>query len=312
MAGLFPSDVDPVAEAQRILMDAIDEHKPVAVVGLFSGGTDSHCATHLAAASWPLRFVAHINTQTGIRQTRDFVVKKCLDYGWNFREYSPPMPRQFGNGKRNPIVPIHADAKTAYEAYCYQFGFPGPWMHGIVYRLLKERCVRQILKEVKRKKTDRVVLVSGVRQAESKRRMGKMSAVERDGSAVWVAPMLRWSDEDKEAYMQAQGIEKSVVSRQLCMSGECLCGCFAKPGELVAIAHHFPESAAYLRQLQDRLRAAGVDRCNWGIRPEEERRENSRHSFAGLCWSCETKTETEQAATADAHERYAQDKEESC
>ena len=295
MSGTGMFGGDPVAEASAILARAVDDHRPVAVVGLFSGGTDSHCATQLASEVVPLKFVAHINTQTGIRQTLEHVRATCAAKGWALREYTPPMIRQFG-GRTRLVTPAHPDARTAYEAYCYHFGMPGPRQHTMVYQRLKDRCVARITRELKRRRGDRVLFVSGVRRSESKRRMGYDQPVQVEGGRVWVAPLLFWSDADKEGYMRSRGIVKSEVSRQLCMSGECLCGCYASPGELDEIALFFPEAAAYLRELTRRVRAANPKSRGWGERPprKEKRKpadQPGQRTIAGLCWSCEAKSE---------------------
>lgn len=267
MNELYPDSYESaVASARQTLLDAVKHYRPRAVVGLMSGGTDSHCATHLAASTLPVDFVAHINTQTGIRQTRDHVVKTCAENGWPLREYTPPMIASFG-GKRRPVTPTHPDARTAYEAYVYYWGFPGPRQHAMIYARLKERCVRQLVRECKRKPRDKILLVSGVRRAESKRRMGYGQAVQQVGSQLWVAPLLFWDDEVKNRYLAEHGIVRSEVSRLLCMSGECLCGCYAKPNELKEIALWYPEAAAYLRDLEARVKAAGVGKCVWGVKP---------------------------------------------
>jgi hypothetical protein len=45
------------------------------------------------------------------------------------------------------------------------------------------------------------------------------------------------------------------------MSGECLCGAFAKPGELKEIETWFPETGKRIRELERKVAAAGFP---WG------------------------------------------------
>ena len=45
------------------------------------------------------------------------------------------------------------------------------------------------------------------------------------------------------------------------MSGECLCGAYARPNELKEIELWFPETGKWLRDLERRVRAAGFP---WG------------------------------------------------
>ncbi len=44
----------------------------------------------------------------------------------------------------------------------------------------------------------------------------------------------------------------------ICMSGECLCGAFAKKEELFDLELNFPETAAIIKDLQREAEAAGV------------------------------------------------------
>ncbi len=80
---------------------------------------------------------------------------------------------------------------------------------------------------------------------------------------MWVAPLLNWSHEDKHAYLDAHLLPRNPVVEKLCMSGECLCGAFARKGELDEIAFWYPETAARIRALEVRAAEAGVP-CRWG------------------------------------------------
>ncbi|MEO2090883.1 MAG: hypothetical protein ABGY75_15495, partial [Gemmataceae bacterium] len=87
--------------------------------------------------------------------------------------------------------------------------------------------------------------------------------VQKKDGRVWVAPLLNWSHEDKHAYLDAHLLPRNPVVEKLCMSGECLCGAFARKGELDEIAFWYPETAARIRALEVRAAEAGVP-CRWG------------------------------------------------
>jgi hypothetical protein len=59
------------------------------------------------------------------------------------------------------------------------------------------------------------------------------------------------------------------------MSGECLCGAFARPDELVEIRYHFPEVAQRIDELQVRAVAQQPDLFSlcWSCGNEEQSRE---------------------------------------
>jgi 3'-phosphoadenosine 5'-phosphosulfate sulfotransferase (PAPS reductase)/FAD synthetase len=73
----------------------------------------------------------------------------------------------------------------------------------------------------------RIGLVTGARIAESDRRKRnfKQGAEihRREGSRVWIAPTLLFSDDDCQSYMKSYNLPRNPVKDNLCMSGECLC-----------------------------------------------------------------------------------------
>jgi hypothetical protein len=81
------------------------------------------------------------------------------------------------------------------------------------------------------------------------------------------------------------------VSDMLHMSGECLCGAFAKPNEIVEIAFFFPEMAHHLLELEDEVRAAGhpFPRCTWGWGGWKGSSTDAPPSSGPLCSSCDAR-----------------------
>jgi len=181
----------------------------------------------------------------------------------------------------------------AYDAITLHHGFTGFGVHTMIYNRLKERCLRRLIKEHKQSSKDRIMLVSGVRQAESTRRMGTCEESGVEGCRVWVAPLIYWTDADKEAYIHSQGLRRNPVVGKLCMSGECLCGAYAKPGEIKEIEMCYPKAAARIHALEEKARELGVHAA-WGTlhpnsKPEKAKAAKVSDSFFGLCWSCENK-----------------------
>lgn len=255
-----------------IIRQAVDEHQPSHVFGLFSGGHDSLCACHLASRHDEFRGVIHINTGIGVEETRQFVRDVSKQFGWPFHEYHPP---------------------ESYESLVVEHGFPGPAQHGTMYRRLKERCMRQVLRDF----SGTIGLISGARSQESKRRMGTADAIRRgpDPSkrALWINPIISWDAHDKRRYMAENNLPANPVVERLCMSGECLCGAFAEPGELDVIRGFYPEAAAEIDRISAKVKAAG-QHCVWGTRPEASRQEQPHPDQLPLCFSCKAKHELEQ------------------
>lgn len=142
---------------------------------------------------------------------------------------------------------------------------------------------------------DHVLLVTGIRRHKSRRRMGDVVPIQKDGSRVWAAPLLHWTHDDKYAYLERRRLDRNEVVERLCMSGECLCGAFARKGELDEIAFWYPAAAARIRALEEKAATAGVP-CLWGQRPNAVRVKPSPVNEArGLCWSCASRRELEEA-----------------
>lgn len=259
-----------IESAQGILQRAIDEHEPSHVFAMFSGGHDSLCAVHVTAQHPRFTAAVHINTGIGIEKTREFVRETCRRNGWRLLEYHPPKG-------------------SDYRSLVLRWGFPGPAGHRLMYNRLKERAIAQLVREHKEHRNDRIVLATGLRRSESARRMGYSDPVQRQGARVWVNPIFYWTESDKNEYMEHHGLQRNEVTDMLHMSGECLCGAFARPGELDEIEFFFPETAAYIRELEREVEVAGIPACRWGKRPPVVVEGQGALPFTPLCVDCGSK-----------------------
>lgn len=251
-----------ITQSHGIIDEALRLHPASHLFGLFSGGHDSLCSSHVASLHPAFSGVAHIDTTIGVERTRQFVRDTAASYKWDLKEYRPPV---------------------SYREIVMKHGFPGPGGHLFMYTRLKERCVQYLVRDHKTHWKDRIGLVTGVRLSESVRRMGNVEPIQRKGGQLWIAPILHWSDDDKIAYMSHFDLPRNPVVDNLCMSGECLCGAFAKEGELTALKYHYPETAALIRDLEADAAEAGVH-AEWGTRPPGKK---ERATMGGmLCSDC--------------------------
>lgn len=262
-----------VREGLAIIDQALEEYDVTHLFGMFSGGHDSICSTALLSLHPAFSGAVHINTSIGIRETREFVRGTSKALGWDLKEYSPPVP---------------------YRDIVLKHGFPGPGGHRFMYTRLKERCIRQLVREHKAKRFDRIGLVTGVRLSESQRRMGHVTPIQREGAQLWIAPILNWSDDDKHEFMAAMNLPRNPVVDTLCMSGECLCGAFARKEEFTELSACYPEAAEEIRALQIEAAAAGVH-SEWGKRPPGKRGKATKGGM--LCASCNQKNDAESSLT---------------
>lgn len=272
-----------IDNAHALLRSAIAEHVTgfrdrrgrgrtlAATCILYSGGNDSTVLAHM------FRNVAthaiHANTGIGIEDTRQFVRDTCA--GWN--------------------LPLIEERGDDYEALVTEHGFPGPAHHWKMYQRLKERALEAACRGISMSPyRERIVFLAGRRASESPRRAkraenGELKPVEIRAwrkSVVWVSPLHNWTALDLNAYRRRfSDCPRNPVADHLHMSGECLCGSFAKPGELDHIGFFYPEVKAGIQALEQRVAAAGIappERCKWGWGTA------GRASKSGpLCSSCE-------------------------
>jgi 3'-phosphoadenosine 5'-phosphosulfate sulfotransferase (PAPS reductase)/FAD synthetase len=236
-----------------VLDEAIAKYKPVAILGLFSGGHDSLTAVHVASRHPAFTAAVHINTGIGVPQTRDFVNETCGRQQWLLFEYR-----------------AKEDCGQDYVDIVREHGFPGPAQHSKMYIRLKERALRVCIKEFKagHSRRDCVLLVSGVRFQESERRMGYKEPITKDGSKIWVNIINDWSKADCSSYIAGNNIPRSPVVDLIHKSGECLCGAFAKPGEFKELAFWYPEVATWIENMP-----TPNGKCwGWGATAERKKR----------------------------------------
>lgn len=262
-----------IAESVEILAKASEEHNPIEMWAGFSGGHDSVCVAHLMATQMPDQFSGtfHANTGIGVEATRQYVRDLSRNQGWPLREIK---------------------TTESYQRIVKGIGFPGAAYHRIMYARLKDRPVMQHLRERKagHHRRTRILLATGIRNDESRRRMGYSDTTTRTGSLVWVNPLLHWTHDEREEYIAQTKLPRNLIADKLGMSGECLCGAYAKPGELERVRSVDPSIAAEI----DRLNTEIVPIHGWGwedspprghVTPREEMR--AVLAKAPMCAACD-------------------------
>lgn len=258
------------AEPATIVQAALELAQPVKSYVGFSGGFDSLVAAHWCMGNVPDCAVFHANTGIGIERTREFVRQTCKDRGWPLRE-----------------IRAKEDCGQDYEQIVLKHGFPGPPAHSRMFQRLKERPVRHLLMTSKKKRSDNIIIFTGIRKDESVRRSGyKYTLLDFVGNVLWVNPFYYKSKDWFRAYIEKHGLQQNPVSVELGMSGECLCGAFAHPGELELIKIVDEGTYRKLRLLENKVRAAGHD-WGWEDRPPRDRHRQTRNMFMPMCVGCE-------------------------
>lgn len=273
---------DLIQESHAILDYAIEnlierEDREVAgVVILYSGGNDSTVVAHLFKDR--ATHAAHANTGVGVEETRQFVRDTCAAWGLPLLERMAPRD------------------DDRYRTLVLDQGFPGPGHHYKMFQRLKERALRQVRKElVRRPRKQRVVFIAGRRRQESKRR-ANIPELEREGSIVWVSPLVNWTKLDMVTYRLIMGdVPVNPVTGVIHMSGECLCGSFAHLNEREEIEFWYPGAFDEIREMEVLI----ADRDDipwyrktwgWGGDPEVLKASRVRGSKSGrLCSSCDAR-----------------------
>lgn len=258
-------------------MDAIKQYKPVKVLLLFSGGHDSLCSVHYSACfltSIGVDFIVyHGNTGIGIRQTREFVHAVVKRFGWAYYE-GLPLPGQ------------------TYEDIVRKYGFPGPTLqsHRYMYIRLKERALRKYVTHHCKSSPyarENVLLLTGVRQSESKIRMGYKAHTQKQNSHIWSNPIFYWSKEDCEIYLEHNNLPRNPVKDAICISGECLCGAFAGREEWAEISHRYPEAAQEIERLH-KIAIANGHPWGWASGPQQYYKHHPpKQAAMFMCVGCE-------------------------
>ena len=270
---------DQIQTALKRLDAAIQIHKPIAVFGLFSGGHDSFSACYVASLHPAFTAAVHINTGTGVPATREYVIETCWRRNWKLLEYKATENVRV-NG--NPDPQVYADLVRDH-------GFPGPYHHRKMYNRLKQRQIERLERDFgadcRGKVKKRVLYVSGCRTQESERRMGNTQEVQLEGRRIWVAPIHDWSKLDTTNLLEHAQQPRNPVVDLIHKSGECLCGAFAKKGELAELGMWDLTRPAYYAIVK--LEAEVAPKFGWGWGEKPRHKNQKLLPLGPLCWSCD-------------------------
>jgi 3'-phosphoadenosine 5'-phosphosulfate sulfotransferase (PAPS reductase)/FAD synthetase len=262
---------------RKIMRDAIEQYKPVAIFAGFSGGNDSIVATHFACTEFGAAAV-HANTMIGVEKSREHARRTAAKYGWQFMEHKSESngPPKTHADRKTPFdqgtLPTGKwqDGNTAYEEFVFNFGMPGPGQHGRMYIILKERAFDAFKRNAKlgKKNTDCVMFVTGIRHDESAIRAGYKRDTQKVGGSVWVNPFYWQTKTDFELYRQEFGLPRNPVTDVIGISGECLCGTMGTRAELDLIEKIEPQTRQYIEGLESKCESLGLP-CKWATKPEK-------------------------------------------
>lgn len=255
----------------EIIERAIQEYNPAKVFALFSGGNDSVCAAHVASQASKFDGVVFLDTGIKLQETFDHAMSTANKFGWDFQSVATP---------------------ENYDDLVLQYGFPGPAAHRYMYIWLKERAVRKLIRDNKTHHGDKILLITGVRQHESKRRMESVtSPIVKDGAKVWVAPLWKWTGAQKEDYIKENNLPVNKAKALIHVSGDCLCGAYNDKGDFQMLKGFYPEEAERIEKLQEKVMKTHP--WAWDEQPPKWWQDwlNGQNflstDFMPLCWQCD-------------------------
>jgi 3'-phosphoadenosine 5'-phosphosulfate sulfotransferase (PAPS reductase)/FAD synthetase len=290
----------PAAEERRrdpeeLIAEAKERWTPIKTYCLFSGGGDSGVLAHRCRDHYDELF--YIDTGTAIPNSEQPKILGVEDHVRAFAERlgKPLAIRRSGDAfrtmvlgddlwwrryrttaarRRRPfsiedmIVQDRRAGRTSSERYGQApYGFPGKGHHAKAYSRLKERRIEEILRETKQghSRTAKVLFLSGIRQAESRRRAKREPLTER-GSAKFCNPLIDWTAGEVAGHRTRFGLPQSDVAALLHRSGECNCGAFAQAEEERELMRTFWPRwwSEEIEALEAEAEARGIRWCRWG------------------------------------------------
>lgn len=265
--------VQAIERSAELLHQAIREYQPTHIVSLVSGGYDSAASDEVARLlDVKIDMVMHGRTGAGIQETTEFVVD----------EYGSKGSSHFAL----------ADAGTKYEAYINRKGFfgVGPGAHQFSYHILKrDPFYSTISREIrKRRRGFRIMLLTGARKSESGNRKLNLPLSKLEKGCLWFNPLYHWSAGERDQLLDAQGVRLNPVAKQLCRSGECMCGTMQTQAERLEASVLYPRFGAMIDELDAiSKRKFGF---GWGEAFPEPRDPNQIDlfdAFQPMCVGCE-------------------------
>ena len=225
---------------------------------------DSTVAAHIAVRWGPADLLAYLDTGTGLDANREYVEELADRLGvqlWTLRTHE------------------------SYEERVRDHGFPGPSRHSIMYRSLKERQIQKLATV----SGDDLHLWTGVRRLESRRRMGSVEPIQDGPRWTWHAPIHDWNSSDCREYIKTFDLPHNPLWSTLGRSGDCFCGCFGSPEELIDLeAAGCVDHADWLRSLEESVDTEDeTGRWAWGaLSRVEQRAERIDSDQLTLCSTC--------------------------
>lgn len=239
----------------------IDRSQYQGVYALCSGGKDSITLTHSCRDL--IDGIIFIDTTIGVPDTLAHV-------------------RAFSEKIGKPLIVL--TPQMSYRDMVHKYGFPGPSGHRFAFIYLKWKPIWRWARQFKKP----VLLLSGVRKKESKRRMANVNqGLPRTDPSykkmVWFAPLWDWSDGQVFDYLLLNDLKIAPAHDKIGLSGDCLCGAYSRPGEAELIFREYPEIGEQIAEIE---RTCPNKRRSWGNQSSMRGAKDQQPLEGWLCVDC--------------------------
>lgn len=253
----------------------------------YSGGKDSGVVLDILSKNFPDYFkgVFFVDTGIGTKATIDFVSEYCSDRNYPLFVIKPENVKR----KKGDEF-MEAGEPYSYEKLVTTKGFPHQAVHTITMRVLKYFPMRKFIND-RYKLGEKPCIVSGIRKHESARRkINAKNHIFTDGKLTFVSPIMYKHDEWVYKYFLEHDIKRSPVYETLHISGDCLCGCFAKKDELKLLEMFHPEVFEKIKKLEKQIECEGTSYAKkystWGNGQMTEDIEAQTTMESFVCTDC--------------------------
>ena len=256
---------------ENIITEVTQIHKRTKFYVACSGGKDSICLAHYIEQNHPDKFqgLVFVDTGVGVKQTQEWLIKYCKEKNWKLHIEKAVLPKK-----------LKSTETDVYSWFALHHGFPGPGMHNITMRILKYVTLRTFA--FRQGRHDHAI-ISGTRKFESDRRAINTRPISKDGNFFFCSPFFNKQDSEVYKYLLENGLKKTPVHDILGMSGECMCGCYAKVGERELVKQLDPDLDAYFTSLEKRIPVEGTAKAKlspiWGQGPVKQQKEKINASL---------------------------------
>ena len=255
----------------------------------YSGGKDSGIVLDLISKEFPKNFrgVIFVNTGIATKATVEFVKDYCKKHDYKLNMLYPHDVKRKKISKYGKI----GDPFT-YENRILYHGFPMSGSHNITMAELKFYPMRTFIGK-KIKDGEKPAIISGVRKKESTRRNTRKSYskyINCDGNVIFVCPLYFKSNDWVTKYWIENDIKRSPVYETLHISGDCLCGCFAKKDELKLLEMFHPDVFKKIKDLENEIKIKGTKEAKkystWGNGGNTKDIESQTTIESAVCSDC--------------------------